>query len=84
MTVTNVTAPHPVGVEGRPSPAGKGDQLDARTPKRTRSARELTPFVFLAMILIPSMVVLCLAIADPGAKSAGPTATPAVSVVPGP
>ena len=86
MTVPNVTAPLPIGAAGRSLSGGVGDHLADRPPvsKRKRSVRNLTPFVFLAMILIPSLIVLCLAIADPGAKSPGSGAGPAVAVAPGP
>ena len=75
MTVPDLTAPRP---------AGEQDEAREPTAKQARSLRELTPFVVLAMILIPSLIVLCLAIADPGAKSSGPDAGPAVAVAPGP
>ena len=75
MTVPDASEPRPV--------VDRHNDRSAAT-KRPRSLRDLTPFVFLAMILIPSLIVLCLAIADPGAKPAGPSARPAVAVAPGP
>jgi biopolymer transport protein ExbD len=44
----------------------------ARRPRR--SGRDLTPFIFLAMILIPALIVAALAIADPGAPRDLPAA----------
>ena len=86
MTMPHVTVPQPVGAAARPSSAQTGDHLVARPPtsQRTRSIRELTPFVFLAMILIPSLIVLGLAIADPGAKSTDPSGVPVATATPGP
>ncbi len=75
----------PIGAAGVPSSSGVGDHLVARAPvlKPPRSARDLTPFVLLAMILIPSLVVLCLAIADPGAAPPRPVVSTAVTATPG-
>ena len=39
-----------------------------------RSVRDLTPFIFLAMILIPTLMVVALAIADPGSPRDVPAA----------
>lgn len=84
MTMPDVSAPHPIGAAGAPTSRGVGDHLAARAPvsKPTPSARDLTPFVFLAMILIPSLVVLGLVIADPGAASPRPVVSTAVTATP--
>ena len=44
--------------------------------------RDLTPFIFLAMILIPSLIILGLAIADPGVPQTGIDAPQAVTAAP--
>lgn len=85
MTIPNVEAPHPAGAAGQPSGVIGHPTARASASEPARSFRDLTPVLLLAMILIPSLVVLCLAIADPGAAPATqPAASTAVSATPGP
>lgn len=84
MTMPNVSAPPRIGSASRPSAAAAVEQLAARRPSGpARSVRDLTPFIFLAMILIPSLIILGLAIADPGVPQTGIDAPQAVTAAPG-
>ena len=71
MTTPNLNAPH--------GPGGEDRSLDSPP----RSMRHLTPLIFLAMILIPSLIILCLAIADPGVAPPSPDAPRVVTATPG-
>ena len=85
MTMPNVSAPNQLGAAGRPSRSATFHRISARRPSGPRrSMRDLTPFIFLAMILIPSLIVLCLAIADPGASPPELDAPHTTTVAPGP
>ena len=84
MTTPNVSAPHGPGGAGRSSNLdGHGSGGSKRAFSPPRSMRDLTPLIFLAMILIPSLIILCLAIADPGVAPPSPDAPRVVTATPG-
>ena len=82
MTMPNVTAPPRLGTTGRQAVAATVERIArSRHSGPRRSSRDLTPFIFLAMILIPSLIVLALAVADPGSAPVEPPQ--AVTAAPG-
>ena len=84
MTTPHVSAPPRLGSAARSSAVAAAGRVAARRPSRpARSMRDLTPFILLAMILIPSLIILGLAIADPGVPQTGIDAPQAVTAAPG-
>ncbi|MCB1028565.1 MAG: hypothetical protein R2704_01860 [Microthrixaceae bacterium] len=84
MTLPNVTAPPRLGATGRQAAAATFERIARHRPSGpNRSVRDLTPLIFLAMILIPSLIVLGLAIADPGSAPVEPRIPQAVTAAPG-
>ncbi len=84
MTTPNLNAPYGPGGEERSSDLdshGGGGSKRSFNPRR--SMRDLTPLIFLAMILIPSLIILCLAIADPGVAPPSPDAPRVITATPG-
>ncbi len=85
MTMPDVSVPRPLGAAKRPPTVGTADRAEVHRSRTgpSRTMRDLTPFLFLAMILIPSLIILALAIADPGATPSSPEAPEAITAIAG-